>query len=259
MFDFHLHSLVSFDGHDTSVAMARAAKEKGLREICFTDHIDYIPKMWYMAFDTAVYSASYDDLEVPGVTIRRGMEFGLTPDNREQFLKDLKRRPFDFVIGSVHIVDGLDVYYPEFWQGKTAEQAVERYLRETLACVKAHEGFDVLGHLTYISKARANPAWAPVRCEEYRELADEILKTLVDKGIGLELNTSGLARSGDFLPPRAFLERYRELGGQIVTIGSDAHTAGRVGDHVEQGLEILKGVFGHVCTFAGRKPVFHKL
>lgn len=259
MFDFHMHSLVSPDGHDTSVAMAKAALAAGLREICFTDHLDYVPDMWYMAFDTAVYNGAYDALELPGLTIRRGMEFGMTPDNQARFLQDLQRRPFDFVIGSVHIVDGEDIYYPMFWQERTVAQAYERYLQEVLSCVKTHAGFDVLGHMTYISKARSNPTKEPVRYEDFVNLIDEILKTLVDKGIGLELNTSGLARSGDFLPPRRFLERYRELGGEIVTIGSDAHTAGRVGDHVPEGLEILKDIFGYVCTFAERKPVFHKL
>lgn len=259
MFDFHIHSMVSFDGHDTSLAMAKAAAAKGLKEICFTDHLDYVPDMWYMAFDTAVYNAAYDGLEVPGLTIRRGMEFGLTPDNQEQFRQDLQRRAFDFVIGSVHIVDGVDVYFQPYWEGKNVAQAYERYLQEILACVRNHEGFDVLGHLTYISKARANPTWEPVRYEDFADLADEILKTLVTKGIGLEINTSGIARSGDFLPPRRFLERYRELGGEIVTVGSDAHTADRVGDRAGEALAILKEIFGHVCTFADRKPIFHTL
>lgn len=108
MFDFHIHSRVSFDGHDTGEAMARAAAVAGLKEICFTDHIDYDPlgQLPDMAFDTAAYSAEYDGLSLPGLTIRRGMEFGMTRDNTEQFRQDLQRRPFDFVLGSIHFVDG---------------------------------------------------------------------------------------------------------------------------------------------------------
>ena len=84
MFDYHMHTRVSFDGHDTGIQMAQAAKAAGLKEICFTDHLDYDPlgKMGIMAFDTDVYNAEYDALEVPGLKIRRGMEFGMTVDNR---------------------------------------------------------------------------------------------------------------------------------------------------------------------------------
>ena len=128
MFDFHMHSRVSFDGHDTGEAMAQAAITAGLTEICFTDHLDYDPlgKMGILAFDTDTYNAEYDALEVPGLTIRRGMEFGMTPDNKAQFQLDLKRRPFDFVLGSVHFVDGEDVYFEPFWQGRTILQTEQR-------------------------------------------------------------------------------------------------------------------------------------
>ena len=108
MYDYHMHSRVSFDAKDSGLDMALAAAARGVKEICFTDHIDYTPEM-DMVFDTAVYNAEYDDLQVPGLLIRRGMEFGLTPDNPDQLKKDLQRRPFDFVLGSVHLVDGVDI------------------------------------------------------------------------------------------------------------------------------------------------------
>ena len=93
MFDFHMHSRVSFDGHDTGEALARTAAERGLKEICFTDHLDYDPlgKMGVLAFDTDKYNAEYDHLEIPGLKIRRGMEFGMDRKNAAQFEKDLQR------------------------------------------------------------------------------------------------------------------------------------------------------------------------
>lgn len=261
MFDFHMHSRVSFDGHDTGAQMARAAKAAGLKEICFTDHLDYDPfeKMGIMAFDTDSYNAEYDHLEVPGLIIRRGMEFGLTVDNREQFRKDLQRRHFDFVLGSVHFVDDLDVYFEEYWSGKSIFQAERRYLEATLDCVNLHEDYDVLAHLTYIAKTRCHPAPRPVPFEEHRELIDEILRVVAKKGKGLEINTSGVDRAGDFLPGEAYFRRFKELGGEIVTIGSDAHTCDRVGQYSGAACEILKDIFGYVCTFADRQPIFHKL
>ena len=261
MFDFHMHSLVSFDGHDTPEALLQAAEGAGLREICFTDHIDYFANVekqeW--VFDTAVYNAAYDSLTHPTIKIRRGLEFGIKPYNAPQLREDLKRRPFDFVLGSVHFVDELDVYFQPYWEGKTVWEAERRYLEETLACVQAHEDFDVLAHLTYISKCRAHPSPRPVPMEEHGELIDEILRVLAAKGKGLEMNTSGVDRCGDFLPYAPYFHRFKELGGEIVTIGSDAHAADRVGQYSFRACEILKDFFGYVCTFENRKPIFHKL
>ena len=261
MFDFHMHTRVSFDGHDTGLAMAEAAKNAGLQEICFTDHLDYDPleQMGVMAFDTDVYRAEYDGLSVEGLTIRRGMEFGMTADNREQLLKDLERYPFDFVLGSIHFVDDLDVYFEPFWADKSVFQAERRYLEATLECVKIHDDFDVLAHLTYIAKTHAHPAPRVVPYGEHRELVDEILKELVRKGKGLEMNSSGVDRCGGFLPTADYFLRFRELGGEIVTIGSDAHRCDRVGQYSKDACQILREIFGYVCTFEGRKPVFHKL
>ena len=94
---------------------------------------------------------------------------------------------------------------------------------------------------------------------EHRELLDEILHQLAQKGKGLEMNTSGVDRCGDFLPYAPYFRRFKELGGEIVTVGSDAHTASRVGQYSHRACEILKDIFGYVCTFENRQPVFHKL
>jgi histidinol-phosphatase (PHP family) len=206
-----------------------------------------------------VYNAEYDTLERSGLKIRRGMEFGMTVDNREQFKKDLQRMHFDFVLGSIHFVDDLDVYYEEYWQDKTVFQAERRYLEATLETVKLHEDFDVLAHLTYIGKTRCHKAPRTVPFAEHRELIDEILRTLADKGKGMEMNTSGVNRCGGYLPTADYFRRFKELGGEIVTVGSDAHTADRVGEYTFEACEILKDIFGYVCTFEDRKPIFHKL
>lgn len=261
MFDFHMHSTVSFDGHDSAEQMVKAAQAVGLREICFTDHIDYVKDSddLSMVFDTDQYNEVYDRLEAEGLKIRRGMEFGMYPDNASMLKKDLMRRGFDFVLGSVHFVETEDVYFVPYWADKTVFEAERRYLEETLACVQAHDDFDVLAHLTYISKARAHHAPRPVPYEDHREIVDEILKVLARKDKGMEMNTSGVDRCGDFLPYDVYFRRFKELGGRIVTVGSDAHTAGRVGQYADRACGILKDIFGYVCTFEGRQPVFHKL
>ena len=260
MFDFHMQSTVSYDGHNTGYEMALAAREAGIREICFTDHLDYDPRgLIKMDFNTADYNAAYDGLEIPGLTIRRGAEFGMLRNNAAQLRKDLQRRPFDFIIGSCHFTEDLDIYFAPFWEGKTMEQAERLYLEEILACVQAHEDFDVLGHLTYISKAAGNPTHRPVVYENYKELVDEILITLAQKGKGIEVNTSGMGACGLFLPDESYLRRFKELGGQIVTVGSDSHDVGRAGQHCREAALLVQEIFGYVCTFESRKPVFHRI
>lgn len=261
MFDFHMHSNVSFDSDAAARDMAEAAAAKGLREICFTDHMEYIlsseEQPWI--FDMNTYHDAYDELVAPGLKIRRGMEFGLKPYNREDLKRDLGRRHFDFIIGSVHCVDEKDVYFREFWEGKTTERAYLQFLEETLACVRAHDDFDVLGHLTFICKSPENPIKQPLRYSDYPDLIDEILRELARKGKGMEINTSGRDVCGDFLPSLDYFRRFRELGGEIVTVGSDAHTTERVGQYSHEACELLSDIFGYVCTFEDRKPIFHKL
>ena len=261
MFDYHMHSDVSFDGKNTGEEMALAAARAGLKEICFTDHIDHengVEKE-IMVFDTEVYNATYDSLEIPGLKIRKGLEFGLKPYNQEELARDLQRRHFDFVLGSVHFIDEMDVYLEPYWAGRDVKSAYRDFMEETLKCVRAHDGYDVLGHLTFISKGRANPTKELLRYEDHREITDEILRELARKGKGMEINTSGIDRCGGFLPTADFFRRFKELGGEIVTVGSDAHDISRVGQYSKEACGILKEIFGYVCTFEDRKPIFHKL
>lgn len=261
MFDYHMHSKVSFDGKSDAKDMAAAAKEMGLKSICFTDHIDYDPQNpeHNMAFDLGTYRDTYDHLEIPGLEICHGVEFGMLPDSGAIMHRDVSSYPFDFVIGSIHFVDGLDPYLTPFWENRTLEDAELSYFEQILKCVKVHDDFDVMGHITYISKTRANPNKRPIKMEWYQEVVDAFLKILADKGKGLEINTSGKDRCGVFLPDEQYLRRFRELGGEIVTVGSDAHETKRVGQYTQEACGLARDIFGYVCTFRDRKPVFHKI
>ena len=261
MFDFHMHSTVSYDGHNTPEEMVQAAEKRGLEIMCFTDHLDYTPAYpdRRMVFDEGTYRKTYSSIKSDKVQILHGMEFGMLPNNARQLEEDLKMYPFDYVLGSCHFIDGLDPYFPEYWVGKTQEQAERLYFEELLECIRVHDNFDVCSHLTYISKTRCNPVKRPIVYGMYKSLVDEILKTLVKKEKGLEVNTSGLNSCGVFLPDEPYLQRFKELGGRIVTVGSDAHTADRVGQYCDRACQTLKKIFGYVCTFENREPVFHKM
>ena len=261
MFDFHMHSLVSCDGHDTPEKMLAAAEAMGLREICFTDHIDDDPlndsAQWQYTLEQ--YNAGYNHLTSQQLKIRLGMEFGMLVDNQALLAQRAQERHYDFIIGSVHFADNVDTYLPAFWKNRTVLEAEQLFLQTTLDCVNAHNEFDVLGHLTFISKARVHPTHLPIDLNTHKEVVAEIFKVLIAKGKGIEINTSGIDRCGAYLPSPDYLRLYKDLGGEIVTVGSDAHAADRVGQYCNEACRIVQDIFGYVCTFENRQPIFHKL
>ena len=261
MFDYHMHTKISYDADGDPKQMVKAAAAGGLKEICFTDHLDYriqIPRA-ETTFRLEDYSHAYNDLKESGLLIRKGVEIGITPWNAEEIDADLAKRQYDFVLGSLHFIDDEDPYFPDFWEGKTVLQAEEMYFEEMLKCLQVHDNFDVLGHLTYISKVPAHPATRKMPLEDYHEIVAEVMKVLISKGKGIEVNTSGMDRCGEFLPGEAYLRLFKDLGGKIVTVGSDAHAANRVGQYTHDACRLVNEIFGYVCTFEDRKPIFHKL
>lgn len=261
MFDFHLHSSVSFDSTCDAADIVKKAEQIKLKQICFTDHYDFNddPSKKHDFFEVEQYRVAYDNISSKKLKILRGVEFGLTHWNQEQLKSLLSAYPFDFVIGSVHFTGGYDPYYKEFWTHNGIEEGFEKYLLQTLKCVKVHNNFDVLGHLNYVCKSEHNPTKKPLYYKDYSDICDEIMKTLAENGKGMEINTSGIDRVGEFLPSYDFIKRFKELGGEIITVGSDSHDASRVGQYIDGALSIAREVFGYVCTFENRKVSFHKL
>ena len=261
MFEYHLHSTVSCDGHNTPLEMAQAAADAGLREICFTDHLDYQQNCTWDAYryTPQAYREGYDGLEVPGLTIRHGTEVSMSAWNRELMRQDLSQYPYDFVLGSIHFIDDIDIYLPEFWVGRDFLATERIYFEEMLRCVQLYDEFDVLSHLTYISKCKGHPCPRIIPLADHKEVIAEIMKTLVAKNKGMEINTSGMDRCGDYLPGQEYLMLFKELGGEIITVGSDAHATDRVGQYVNDAIAMAGEIFGHVCTYEQHQPIFHKL
>jgi histidinol-phosphatase (PHP family) len=241
--------------------MILAAEKAGLLEICFTDHYDSVKGKTVdeVAFRLEDYAAAYDSLESAVVKIKRGVEMGLTDFNVAEVSDVLSKRKFDFVIGSLHHVDGIDPYEKRYWDNVSVKEAYAKYLETLYECVKIHNDYDVLGHLTYVAKSPNNPTHEPLIYENYREIIDEILKEVIRRDKGIEINTSGIDRIGETLPSKRILERYKELGGRIVTLGSDAHVPENVGRHFGAAIELIRDTVGTICTFEGRIPTFHKL
>ena len=261
MIDFHTHTSLSFDSESSPQDMLSAAIAKGLHEICFTDHFDYheYPDGEHFIFTVEDYRKVYDALSSDKILIRRGIEAGLTLWNKERLNDFLNSYPFDYVIGSIHYANGCDPYFKKYWENCTVKEAFESYLLRTLECVKIHDNFDALGHLTYVCKSPNSPTHEPLLYKDFSDIIDEILRVIISKDKALEVNTSGYLAVGEPLPNEDIIKRFKELGGEKIIIGSDAHTPERVGQYQTEVLELIKGYFPYVCSFEKRKPIYHKL
>ena len=267
--DCHMHTEFSSDSETPVRSMIEGAIKKGLREICLTDHYDKdyprVPDIEGIpfVFDPEEYCRTLAGLkeEYSGrITVRTGIEIGLQPHLGGFYRELTEKYPFDFVIGSVHLVHGLDPYYGALFEGRTDEEAYAETFRETLADLEAIDGFDVLGHIDYVVRYGKEKA-AHYSYHRFADEIDEILKKVIEMGKGIELNTGGFKYGLGFSNPHPdIIKRYRELGGEIITLGSDAHRTGGVGCAIREGQELLRSCgFRRFCTFEQGKPIWHDL
>lgn len=283
--DYHLHSSFSADSDTPMEEQIQAAIAKGLTSICFTEHLDLDSPFRNAPpedpeCDFHVDLSSYHETLMlkkiryaDQIQIFYGLELGLNFRLQNELSAFLSEHPgFDFVIGSTHSArDGMDPYYESFfraWPGETDFDPYRMYFEEALRNIRAFDDFDSYGHLDYI--LRCGPSRAdgksPERTssylyEKYADVIDPILCELILRGKALEVNTSPLKKGfPETNPGKAILKKYHDFGGQLVTIGSDAHTPDAVAYGFDQAAALLKDCgFTQYATFEGRKPVLHDL
>lgn len=263
--DCHMHTEFSLDSEAKPEDMIESAIAKGLDAVCVTDHEDrdYISEGKPWTFDAEQYFTRMEEMQETyrdRILVHIGVEIGLQPHLGEYYRDYVRRRPFDFVIGSVHLIKNQDPYYKEFFEGRSDAQAYEEAFLETYENIRKVEDFDVLGHLDYVTR------YGKYQAEEYSygrfaDIIDEILRHLIEHGKGLELNTGGLKDGLPYAHPHMdVLKRYRELGGEILTIGSDAHKPEHVAYDFRKVPDIMRNCgFRYYTEFVGRKPVFRKI
>jgi len=261
--DYHIHSRLSPDASDEVDTLCQRAIEANLAEICLTDHAEFDPKD--SAYENYSYEASQrqiahararfgDQLE-----IRLGVEVGYQECYKEDIRRFLTDKNFDMVLGAVHQVDHLFLNPREFFAGRREDEVVRLYFQEVLRGVKSGL-FDVMAHLDLV-KRHGVPYFGPFMFDKYAVYFEEVLKAMVEHGVGLEINTSGLRHPPkEPYPGLKAVRLYRELGGEIVTIGSDAHRAEHVGHGLEVGLELARTAgFKAIALFRGRQPTFTRI
>ena len=263
--DYHNHTSISADCDASAESMIEKAIDLGLTYLCMTDHMD--PDMNFpgmdFTFDLAAYFKKHQELKEKygdRITLLTGIELGLQPHIGQTLRDTMAFGDFDFAIGSAHLCDKVDPYFPEYWEGKTEYEGTHRYFEYILECIHVFDDFDVFGHVDYVVR------YGPTKANNYsyrlyKEILDEILKVLVSKNIGLELNTAGLKYGLGFAHPHTdILKRYKELGGEILTIGSDGHKPEHLAYDFHKVPEILGECgFKYYTIFKNRKPEFIKL
>ena len=265
--DFHMHTNFSTDSDSTPEQMIEGAIQKGLQTICFTDHQDVdfpksiMPEGFQVDFEN--YFETLRKLQIKyqnQIEILIGVELGLQPHLGKVYKELAENYPFDFIIGSVHILDGMDPYFKEYFEGKTDEEGYRRAFEITLENIKNISDYDVLGHLDYVVRYGKNQD-RDYSCSKYAGYIDEILRHLIENGKGLEINTAGFKYGLSFAHPHTdVLKRYRELGGEIITIGSDGHKPEHIAYDFHKVSDILKACgFKNYTEFRHRKPIFRQL
>ncbi len=264
MYDYHVHSSFSSDCEYTMDDMVVGALHNKLQEICFTDHIDYDHKDPSIVFDIdhSGYKKTIEALQIKHqgkIHIKKGVEIGIQPQVIDRINDLMTRESFDFVICSIHTCNQEDLYLGSYFEERTVENAWLHYFDEMLSNVKSFDHYSVLGHLDLLKRYNTSVTKVPKRV--YEELVREVFKVIISKGKGIEVNTSGYNNSlNEPLPNAEILSWYHDLGGEIITIGSDSHAPNRLGEHFDQAKDMLKEIgFKYTCSFNNMKANFHSL
>lgn len=258
MLDYHTHTSFSDDCRYSMDEMIGAAIEKGIKEYAVTDHHDPdypLDRFGYtFEIDENRYHEALEDAveRYKGrIKIIKGIELGLQMGSAKEKCINCTRYPYDFVIGSFHLIDYKDICVP-FYDGITAEETDRIYYEYMLDTIRDFNDFDVLGHINAIDRyTEYVPDFTP-----YEETVAEILRFLIANGKGLEINTSSFRyRMNDSMPSEKILNMYRDLGGKIITFGSDSHEPSHIGRAYEWAMDYLKSLgFNHIARFENRTP-----
>lgn len=265
MYDFHTHSSYSDDSKSTMDSMIKSATAKGLNGICLTDHldIDYPNYNIQFTFKYDQYTNEIERLQKEKkyqIQIYKGIELGLQPhilDQNSDFLKD---KEFDFIIGSIHCVNKKEMYGLSYLESKSDIEGIEAYFKDLIHCIDNFSDFDVLGHLDVFRRYLKDGEKSFV-INKYYDYIEYILKKIVLLGKGIEINTSG-KRYGlsSFHPIKDILLIYKECGGEIFTLGSDAHKPEDIGYCFREAKDIAKSIgFNYYSYFKNRKPNYKRI
>ena len=250
IFDSHVHTAFSADSQMKAEDALLMAEKLGLG-LVFTEHLDWsYPGEQEFTFDQDNYWRTYENLR--GKQLHLGVEIGMCAGDEEANRTFAGKVPFDMVIGSVHLLQGKDIYYKDFYEGKKQQEVYREYFLTMAAMLRTHTFVDVLGHIDYI--ARYAPYANPALCyRDFNQEIDEVLRAAVETDTVMELNTRRLGHPEVFAELYPIYKRYHELGGRYITIGSDAHKPEAIGTVFSLAVAFLEQCSLIPVTFCKRK------
>ena len=261
MFDYHVHSDFSADCDTPMEETIEQAIANGLEEICFTEHIDldYPDPTIQFELDQIGYDQKIKQMQskyAGSIRIKKGVEIGVQPHQLDDYHRIITEDSFDFVICSMHTTAKKDLHSGHFFEGKTVEEAFRQYYAELLYCVQHFQDYQVLGNLDLVKRYVKRESK-----DACHDLIAEIFKEIIPLGKGIELNTSGYRYGLDGgLPSVDILKLYRDLGGEIITFGSDSHIASTIGYQLNESLDLLSSLgFTQIATFKNQQVEMHSI
>lgn len=261
MYDYHTHSNISDDGNAPMEAMAEAGAAAGLREIAITDHYDpdYPDPDWSSDLDFPHYHKELErtaERFASRIRVVKGIEIGLQHGSTlEKCRSAAAAYPYDFIIGSFHCAEGFELSHGGFFDDRTVDEATEAFYSYVYDTLLQTDAYDVLGHINVVDRYGSHLPTPSCGADQ----VDAILRHLIEKGKGIEINTSSFryGMGNHTTPTDRILRRYRELGGEIITVGSDAHAPRHVGHGLQWGYDTLRGLgYRYVTCFSRRSPRF---
>lgn len=273
--DYHTHTVFSDDSNYPMEECVKDAISLRIKEICFTDHVDYgvkydLKDLKPEEVEGKVLNVDFEkyfpeiervkELYKGKISIKTGLEFGVQKHTIPQYEELFKKYPFDFIIMSVHEIDNKELWNHSFQDGKTEAEYYSLYFENIYYLVQNFHNYSVLGHLDLLKRYDEKDGYNPF--VENKEIITKILKYIIADGKGIELNTSTKKyHLDDLMPSRDILRLYLELGGEILTIGSDSHCKKDLtNSHIEELKQELREIgFTKFCTFEKMKPIFHEL
>lgn len=259
--DLHTHTDNSFDGNHSTMYLCETACMKGIRAIAFTDHLE-MDVFLKKNFDRTAIQSFFETAKARSafsgkLLVCVGAELGQAVYDTAVSDKLLSMMKYDFIIGAIHnLPDMQDFYYMDFSDESIDYMSLLNQYFEWELKLAQWDGFDTLAHLTYPLRYIVGKYGKKVDMSQFTEIIDEILLTLIKNKKALEINTAGLRQPiGITSPDESIVRRYKQLGGELITVGSDAHYAEHLGAGIEQGYELaLKCGFEKIALYQGRTP-----
>ncbi len=261
--DQHIHSALSLDGRSPLLEQVRACRDAGVTQVCFTEHIDFGTQDgdFTVDFDEYVRQIEQARAAFPDLCIRVGLELGDTEESRGRVLEQSNVLPLDFKLLSRHLIGGIDPSCgAKFFAHRTREQAAHEYCHAVYESVTRFPDYDAVAHIGYVFKFVQGDGFPPLRYRDEPDLIDAILRFMAEHGKALEVNTSRWTRFGEGMPGKDILLRFCELGGEWITLGSDAHDTASVAQGFAQATECVKACgFEYLAVFKQRRAELVRL